>query len=579
MRAYYVCPLTRPVYANTHPATCPCYFFFSLSQLNAFNTNHSFEQTGIPFTSTTQILPFIVFGIGLDDAFVIFGEFARTDDTKDPVERIQKTMEEVGLSVFLTTLTTSCAFALGCLASLPNLYWLSLYAFPTIIVDFFVMITFFVAIIVVDERRIKQREQQAERTPMIYNVVDACFCRKAQTNEEIESMAPEKLSKVDQADHGVQQQSTAELSFTLPSRLEDSNLAIAMPEGPGQESADGELEREGTLKTDSPDRDERHESVIPRQPIERVHSLRVVHHHVPGPPGSAIDLFMKWYAAQLLRKPVKIFVLIVFVVMTAGLAYSASKFTQEFNIYEVLSEDSYVAGYFSSVDQYADRGFVVPEVYFRNVNQSDPSIQKQMEEYIDDLVGIDSITGQPAFFWLRHFKEMLAIDAAGDDQLKYFDFNVQMDIFLFIPVFKMLYGDHIIRDPDTGDILASRCVIYMDDLDMESVDNQIQAWRDQLDVTIEQPINSAENAESGEGFNFFMWEGTMLYVFEFYQVMVDELISSSIVGWIAVTFISFAFLPHWSAALVLSPIMAVLYIDLIGRFALLFYISFGCGLP
>lgn len=65
----------------------------------------------------------------------------RTDESKDPVERIQDTFDEVGLSIFLTTLTTSLAFGLGWLASVPTLIWLSMYAFPTVIIDFLYQIT------------------------------------------------------------------------------------------------------------------------------------------------------------------------------------------------------------------------------------------------------------------------------------------------------------------------------------------------------------------------------------------------------------------------------------------------------
>ena len=68
---------------------------------------------GVPFTSLTPLLPFILFGVGLDDAFIISGAFARTDHTKDVVDRIRDTMEDIGNTILLTTLTSALAFALG----------------------------------------------------------------------------------------------------------------------------------------------------------------------------------------------------------------------------------------------------------------------------------------------------------------------------------------------------------------------------------------------------------------------------------------------------------------------------------
>ena len=68
---------------------------------------------GVPFTTITQPVPLLVFGIGSDDAFIVLGSFMRTDPVKDPVIRIQETVDDIGLSISLTTLTTATAFILG----------------------------------------------------------------------------------------------------------------------------------------------------------------------------------------------------------------------------------------------------------------------------------------------------------------------------------------------------------------------------------------------------------------------------------------------------------------------------------
>jgi Sterol-sensing domain of SREBP cleavage-activation/Patched family len=127
-------------------------------------------STGVPFTSLTQIIPFVIFGkcffvclecrkkhiltvppststiegVGLDDTFIITGAYFRTDPDKEPAERIREVMQEVGLSISSTTLTTTVAFCLGCTSSIPAIFWLNLYAIPTILMDFFFQLTFFV---------------------------------------------------------------------------------------------------------------------------------------------------------------------------------------------------------------------------------------------------------------------------------------------------------------------------------------------------------------------------------------------------------------------------------------------------
>ena len=119
---------------------------------------------GVPYTLVTNVLPYIVFGVGLDDTYIIVGAFARRDSSQPIKDRINDTFEEVGLSIFMTSLTTALAFMLGCISSVPAIQYICLYGFPAILIDFFYQVTFFVALLVLDERRI-----QAKR-------VDCCLC-------------------------------------------------------------------------------------------------------------------------------------------------------------------------------------------------------------------------------------------------------------------------------------------------------------------------------------------------------------------------------------------------------------------
>ena len=116
--------------------------------------------------------PFIILGVGLDDTFIITGAYFRrlkeeiqehekkhkqrksvskralleddevsddlsiADSTTNPleqlydhsviVERVRSTLQEVGMSISLTTLTTTTAFVLGCLSTIPGIRWLCL---------------------------------------------------------------------------------------------------------------------------------------------------------------------------------------------------------------------------------------------------------------------------------------------------------------------------------------------------------------------------------------------------------------------------------------------------------------------
>ena len=124
---------------------------FSLGILSTFTIGMSLLSgyglmfcIGVPFTNLAQMVPFIILGVGLDDTFIITGAYFRklaeehkleacgvgNDDDRDEnaliTHRIEEVMEEVGLSIALTTTTTTFAFCLGCFSTIPGIRWVCL---------------------------------------------------------------------------------------------------------------------------------------------------------------------------------------------------------------------------------------------------------------------------------------------------------------------------------------------------------------------------------------------------------------------------------------------------------------------
>ena len=102
-------------------------------------------------------------GVGLDDTFIITSEYFRTDTQKTPAERVATAISTVGISIFATTFTTAFAFILGLVSKIPGVYWLCLYAFPIFIINFIYHITFFIALLVLDEKRIEANREDLWR--------------------------------------------------------------------------------------------------------------------------------------------------------------------------------------------------------------------------------------------------------------------------------------------------------------------------------------------------------------------------------------------------------------------------------
>ena len=249
-------------------------------------------------------------------------------------------------------------------------------------------------------------------------------------------------------------------------------------------------------------------------------------------------------------------VIVSFVALAIVCSVSASNLTQEFEFSDVMPDDSYVTDFLDSLDEYTARSTVAPYAYFRFVDQSQEDIQEQMEAYVNDLVSISAIEEQPEFFWLRDFKAFVVQDETGTLSTR--DFAQQLDVFLSDLVYFDLCADHIVRNETSGHIIASRVELQMDNVDTEDVNDQIDALKDQRSVTSRQPINTGQSE-----WRFFSYDG-IYDIWEFYAVSVDELILTTVLGVVAVTGVALVFIPHWTGALFVLPMICLLYIDLLG---------------
>ena len=409
----------------------------------------------IPFTSMTQILPFVFFGVGLDDAFIITGSYFRLDPSMDVVDRVAKTMDEIGLSIFITTLTSAIAFGLGCTSTIPAVYWLCLYAVPTVIFILVFQLSFFVACLVLDERRVAANHRDALR----------CISCHKETSEPM--------------------------------------------------SADAERKE------------------------------------------SSMDRFMFWYVQKLMLPWVKVMVILAFIGLLVACAFSTTDLKQEFVFTEVLPSDSYITPFFESYQDYSVRSSVAPFVYFRNVDQSSDQVQQQMDAFITDLVGIDAIITEPEFCWVRDFRRYVAASSNTTNDISALSFNDQISTFLSDPLYYELYNEHIVIDA-SGTVVTSRCQIYMDNVDIYSVKNQVKALKDQERVSTSQPIN-----QGAAELNFFTYGGDY-DIWEFFYKSSKEIRGTTISSIAAVIFATLILIPHWTAILFASPLICMLYVDFLG---------------
>ena len=143
----------------------------SVMALVAFATLAGFgvaSLTGLLYSPMHSVLPFVLLGIGVDDAFVIANAFDReregipraSEDNESIIKRGSRALARAGASITVTSLTDLVAFAISSSSAIPALASFCAYASYCIFFLWTLAATFFVSCMVIDEKR--QRDNRMD---------------------------------------------------------------------------------------------------------------------------------------------------------------------------------------------------------------------------------------------------------------------------------------------------------------------------------------------------------------------------------------------------------------------------------
>uniref|UniRef100_A0A8C7LY28 SSD domain-containing protein n=1 Tax=Oncorhynchus mykiss TaxID=8022 RepID=A0A8C7LY28_ONCMY len=158
---------------------------------------------GISFNAaTTQVLPFLALGVGVDDVFLLAHAFSETGQNKRiPFEdRTGECLKRTGASVALTSISNVTAFFMAALIPIPALRAFSLQAAVVVVFNFAMVLLIFPAILSMDLYRREDRRFD----------IFCCFYRVIQ----IDSSPPSYSS------HGFSQQTQITMQSTVQLRTE-----------------------------------------------------------------------------------------------------------------------------------------------------------------------------------------------------------------------------------------------------------------------------------------------------------------------------------------------------------------------
>ena len=201
-----------------------------------------------PFLNVTTLI-FLV-GIGADDAFV-YTDVWRQSKKLHPGATLTKitaeTLKHASLSMFVTSFTTAAAFLANLSSEITSIRCFGLYAGTAILCKFALMLTWFPAAVVINEKWCEQRACQAEQRRR-----DKCLERgkngKNQISNEIPSIVLSRASSVEEGSifclDGSSKEATSDL---IQSELTDISMVVNYSEAEFEKQSDAERSTTDTI--------------------------------------------------------------------------------------------------------------------------------------------------------------------------------------------------------------------------------------------------------------------------------------------------------------------------------------------
>eukprot|EP00752_Nemacystus_decipiens_P014689 g13085.t1 len=530
---------------------------------------------GIPFTSLSQLLPFILIGIGVDDMFVILASLDHTDVGLPVEERLALALERCGVSISYTSLTNFSAFLLGSITKLPAVEYFCVYAATSILFVFVLQVTVFTAFLAMDLNR-----QGAGK-------MDWCCCCTSKSYRE------------EQAKRGV----------TLSAPSLSSTSSPTGPPGTSAHDSNGTADARANsialarryLRQTSAEEEEKEEAAaeVYLNPMTSASpSLRAASVTEgglrsgtasecvgdgggvgvgcgggggKGPGGAAegevlrLTYAGRWmrdrYTPLLLSKTGKVIAIAATAgLLTAGI-YGVTKAKQGFDALDLAPDDHFARDFMETARGYnlePDAYFVGIEVFTPAVDYTNTTVQAYIQIFDELMIEQEPFTG-PIDSWLTSFGKWAASSPEYSANVGVvYGYRVYEDR----PTFYTALGDFLEDDnnerfqsdiafDDNGEIEMSFSSMFI--VDLVDTDAEIRALRMARDVMDRSPLEPRPFASSG----------IFLYVEQF-LVIYEELITNFLLALAAVALLSLVVLRTVRVVLLVCVTVFIIDIELLG---------------
>lgn len=300
-----------------------------------------------------EVIPFLVLAIGIDNVFIIVSAFQSMNRRVDMDIRLAETLALVSTNVTLAAFAEVFAFFLGALTRMPAVQAFAVYSAVAILFDFFLQITMFSAILVLDAKR----EESGK--------ADIFICVKV--TEEAETFA------------GANRNGNANGSSYRPIVPSNAPTPKSMHAFGSDESSNSRSRGSNSIDKDG----------LLEEPMYI---------------GFMKDFSRKYYLPFLLHRVTKVLVVLGFIAMLfVGIAYTSDRLELGLEQKVALPRDSHLQGYFTAIEEDMRTG---PPLYFvvngdaeRLLNFSDYSDQNRIcglpgcaEDSLTGTVGLEALS-------------------------------------------------------------------------------------------------------------------------------------------------------------------------------------------
>ncbi|OEH79263.1 patched family domain-containing protein [Cyclospora cayetanensis] len=329
----------------------------------------------VAMVPTVLICPFLVLGIGVDDVFVLLNAYCMGYTTHDPEQRCIATLKTSGLGITITTLTNLISFGVGSFSTYLSIRNFCVYSAMALFLGYIFVLTFFFPVLCLDAKR----EFYSRVSPF-------CLPTTSQLHQKLEeernALGPTELYVHDVLKSVSQEEIVA---YRVQVFFEERKLRKAMvKEEKDKQLAITDAQNKSTSKpqiTDSPWRfltkmffqpanAERHGQELIIKTTVRGLNPQLARYALYDEPRGSVGrrwrtFFLSYYGPFLMKKPVKIAVLGVFLTIAAVSIYGFSKLELGLEISELAPTTSYMrrfddayVEYFNKFDQPTDIFFL-----------------------------------------------------------------------------------------------------------------------------------------------------------------------------------------------------------------------------